>query len=56
MVDVDSELKDISEKYFLQEKISPKVNFISEPVRYFLNKKLASSSNKYDAIVIDVYL
>jgi hypothetical protein len=40
-VDVDSELKEISEKYFLQEKINEKINFIVEPARYFLNNKVS---------------
>jgi spermidine synthase len=48
---VDSSLKEISEKYFLQKKISEKVNFINEPARYFLN-----NAKKYDAVVIDVYV
>lgn len=60
VIDVDSELKDISEKYFLQEKISEKINFINKPARYFLNEKIKTiSSNKdkkYDAIVIDIYV
>ena len=55
VVDVDPNLKDISEKYFLQEKLSKKVNFIVEPSRYFLNN--AIKNNKfYDEIVIDIYV
>lgn len=55
VIDVDPELKDISEKYFLQEKISKKVNFIPESARYFINKSI-NENKKYDAIVIDIYI
>jgi hypothetical protein len=52
---VDSSLKDLSEKYFLKEKLSNKINFIVEPSRYFLNQ--AIKNNKfYDDIVIDIYI
>ena len=55
VVDVDSSLKDLSEKYFLKEKLSNKINFIVEPSRYFLNQ--AIKNNKfYDDIVIDIYI
>ena len=54
VVDVDPNLKDISEKYFLQEKLSKKVNFIVEPSRYFLNN--AIKNNKFYEIVIDIYV
>ncbi|MDR3150510.1 MAG: hypothetical protein LBU14_02600 [Candidatus Peribacteria bacterium] len=59
VVDVDKELKDISEKYFLQEKIGEKVNFIVQPARYFLNNSVLNSQlahKNYDAIVIDIYV
>jgi hypothetical protein len=40
---VDFELKEISEKYFLQEKLDEKINFIVEPARYFLNNSIKTS-------------
>lgn len=55
VVDVDSELKYISEKYFLEKKLSEKINFINFPSRYFLNKTI-KENKKYDAIVIDIYV
>lgn len=55
VVDIDWDLKDITEKYFLQEKLSEKINFIVEPSRYFLNNSI--KNNKfYDEIVIDIYV
>jgi hypothetical protein len=66
VVDVDSQLKEISEKYFLEEKLDEKINFIIEPARYFLNntiKKipfqkdiLQEQKKVYDVIVIDIYV
>lgn len=55
VVDVDSELKDITEKYFLEKKLSEKINFINFPSRYFLNKTI-KENKKYDAIIIDIYV
>lgn len=51
VVDVDWDLKDIAEKYFLQEKLSDKIIFYGQPSRYFLS----STEKKYDFIFIDVY-
>jgi hypothetical protein len=48
-------LKDISEKYFLQEKLSKKINFIVEPSRYFLNNTI-KNKKIYDEVVIDIYV
>lgn len=55
VVDVDSELKDISEKYFLEKNLSEKINFINFPSRYFLNKTI-KENKKYNAIIIDIYV
>lgn len=54
VVDVDWSLKKITEKYFLQEKLSDKINFYPQASRYFLYNAI-KNKNKYDAIVIDVY-
>ncbi|PZM86652.1 hypothetical protein DLH72_00360 [Candidatus Gracilibacteria bacterium] len=55
VVDIDGDLKQIAEKYFLQEKLSEKINFIVEPSRYFLNNSI--KNNKfYDEIVVDIYV
>lgn len=57
VVDIDGELKNITEMYFLQEPLSEKINFIVEPSRYFLYKKTQNTSwKKYDAVIVDVYL
>lgn len=55
VVDVDWSLKDISEKYFLQEKLDKKINFIVEPSRYFLNNTI-KNWKFYDEIVLDIYV
>ena len=55
VVDVDSSLMEISEKYFLQEKLSNKILFYSQPSRYFLNNSI-KNNKKYDVIVIDIYV
>jgi len=57
VVDIDSELKDISEKYFLQEKLSEKIIFFPDPSRFFINKKMEKLNNnkKYDLILVDAY-
>ena len=51
VVDIDPNLKELAETYFLKEKLSSKINFIPEPSRYFLN----SSDASYDMIFVDVY-
>jgi hypothetical protein len=38
VLDIDKDLKDISEKYFLQKKLSDKINFYPESARFYLNK------------------
>lgn len=55
VVDVDNDLKEISEKYFLEEKLSEKINFYNKWARYFLYDAL-KNKKKYDAVVIDVYV
>lgn len=55
VVDVDSSLKDISEEYFLQEKLNSKVNFEAVPSRYFINQAI-KNNEKYDSLIIDIYV
>ena len=52
--DVDYSLKNITEKYFLKEKLNKKINFYPIPARYFLTKKI-NENIKYDFIFIDAY-
>ncbi len=52
VLDIDKDLKDISEKYFLQKKLSDKINFYPESARFYLNKLW---NKRYDAIVVDAY-
>jgi predicted O-methyltransferase YrrM len=47
-------LDKIAEKYFLKDKLHPKINFYKESARYFINKKIASNE-KYDFVFIDAY-
>lgn len=48
-VDIDKDLKDFSEKYFLENKIP--ADFIADDARNYLRK----SENKYDVIIVDAY-
>lgn len=50
-VDIDPDLKKISEKYFLPEKLSPNKQFIASSARAYIH----GNKNKYDIVVIDVY-
>lgn len=52
VIDIDKDLKEISEKYFLQKKLSDKINFYPESARFYLNK---IDWKKYDAVVVDAY-
>jgi len=51
VIDVDGSLKNIAEQYFLQEKLSDKIQFFPEPSRYFLTH----TQEKYDFILVDAY-
>ncbi|MDQ7009643.1 MAG: fused MFS/spermidine synthase [Candidatus Gracilibacteria bacterium] len=56
VVDIDPELKDIAEKYFLEEKLSNKIKFFPEPSRFFINNKINEKLfKKYDLILVDAY-
>lgn len=50
-VDIDPDLKNVSEKYFLNSKLSPNKKFIAASAREFLH----GETKKYDLIVVDVY-
>jgi spermidine synthase len=52
VLDIDKDLKDISEKYFLQKKLSKKINFYPQSARFYLNKL---ENKKYDTVVVDAY-
>lgn len=52
--DIDSSLKDITEKYFLKEKLSEKIEFYPVAARYLLTKKI-QENKKYDFIFVDAY-
>ena len=53
VIDVDKDLKEIAEKYFLEEKLSEKIHFYAQPARYFLNN--LDENKKYDFILVDAY-
>lgn len=55
VVDIDKSLKDIAEKYFLQEKLDEKITFIPDSARFFLNNSI-KNKNFYDVIVLDIYI
>jgi spermidine synthase len=48
-IDFDKDLKDVSEKYFLNKEINGR--FIADDARHYLIK----NKEKYDAIVVDVF-
>lgn len=50
-VDVDSSLKEISEKYFLPEKLGANKKFVVQDANQFLKE----SREQYDLIVLDTY-
>ncbi len=50
-IDIDPDLKEVSEKYFLPEKISPNKKFIASSARAFVH----GHDKKYDMILIDVF-
>lgn len=50
-VDIERTLKDVSEKYFLGQKLSPNKKFIVDDASQFLK----NTDNKYDVILLDVY-
>lgn len=50
-VDIEKTLKDVSEKYFLNEKLTPNKKFVVQDASQFLK----NSPEKYDMIILDVY-
>jgi spermidine synthase len=53
-VDIDGSIKDIAEKYFLEETLSNKITFIPQSARYVVNQAVKNGT-KYDLILIDAY-
>jgi spermidine synthase len=54
-VDIDPKVKEVAEQYLLQEKLSPKVQFIPESARYAV-RRLAQEGKQYDLIIVDAFL
>jgi predicted membrane-bound spermidine synthase len=50
-VDIDKDLKEISEKLFLQEKLPPNKSFEAMDARAYLNQ----SDEKFDIIILDLF-
>jgi len=50
-VDIDPDLKDVAEKYFLPEKLSTNKEFIASSARAFVR----NHKKKYDIVIIDVF-
>jgi len=50
-VDIDPALKDVSEKHFLKDKLSPNKKFIAASAREFVH----NNDKSFDLIVIDVF-
>ncbi len=50
-VDIERTLKDVSEQYFLGQKLSPNKNFVVQDASQFLK----NTPKKYDLILLDVY-
>jgi len=51
-IDIDKDLKEISEKYLLREKLQPNKTFYPLPARAYLNM----TDQKFDIILLDAYL
>ncbi len=54
-IDIDKSVKDISEKYFLKQKLTENKKFIGSPARAYLYKS-TTENKKYDLIILDAYL
>jgi len=52
-VDIDKSLKEISEKYFLEQELGENKVFAAQPARRFLNQ--VPDDVKYDFVVVDVF-
>ncbi len=50
-VDIESSLREVSEKYFLERRLSPNKNFIVQDASQFLK----NTDTNYDIILLDVY-
>lgn len=50
-VDIDKDLKDVAEKHFLPEPLSPNKKFVAASAREFVRR----DNTLYDLIVLDVY-
>lgn len=50
-VDIDDRLDEISEKYFLKEKLNENQTFVAQPARNFLMQE----KKQYDLIIIDLF-
>ena len=50
-VDIDHDLKEVAEKYFLPERLSANKQFIASSARAFVR----DHKNKYDIVIIDVF-
>lgn len=49
-VDIDPQLKDITEDHFLKQKLGPNKKFIARPARAFL----VQNKEKFDVVVLDI--
>lgn len=54
-VDIDGNLKDISEQYFIKQKLGPNKKFQAMPARAFIQQAI-NKNEQYDLIVVDAYL
>ncbi|MDD2870595.1 MAG: fused MFS/spermidine synthase [Candidatus Gracilibacteria bacterium] len=52
--DIDEKLYEVSQKYFLEDKLDEKIQFYPIPARYLLNIK-SKEGVKYDFIFVDAY-
>lgn len=53
-VDIDSSLKEVSEKYFLKQKLGKNKHFEPVPARGYLHH-MAQTGEKFDLIIMDAY-
>lgn len=50
-VDIDKDIKDVAEKHFLMQKLTPNKQFVALSARAFVHQ----AKTKYDVIVVDAY-
>gem|GEM_PF-5192498 len=54
-VDIDASVKDIAEKYFLEESLNEKIEFIPRSARGVIHEYEKTDVRRFDLIFLDAY-